>query len=163
MMSPTITDIDNDFDVDIVYCGWDKLVHVWDMPFEYNPFHVPWPTFGGNAKRDGVVFSLAASPVETQDDIPAAGFTVGAAFPNPFNPSISARLYIPQSSDLELTVFDVQGRKIKSLHAGAISSGWHTVVWDGRDDSGRGQASGMYFLRALNLGEVIVQKMTLVK
>jgi Na+-transporting methylmalonyl-CoA/oxaloacetate decarboxylase beta subunit len=106
---------------------------------------------------------LAFSAVEDPTDVPAAEFTVNAVYPNPFNPSTSVRMYIPQSSDLELAVYDVQGRKVRSLHTGGISSGWHTMVWDGRDDAGRGQASGMYFLRALSAGDVSVQKMTLVK
>ena len=62
MPSPVITDLDSDFDVDIVYGGWDFLIHVWDMPFAYNRFSVPWPTFGGNAKRDGVIPSMTAIP-----------------------------------------------------------------------------------------------------
>jgi len=163
MPSVVIRDIDNDQDVDIVYGGWDFLIHVWDMPFVYNWKSVPWATFGGNPKRDGVVHPLAVVPVEDQGDIPAAGFTVDAVYPNPFNPSTAVRMYIPLASDLDLAVYDVQGRKIRSLHNGGISAGWHTLVWDGRDDAGRGQASGMYFMRAMNAGEVTVQKMTLVK
>ena len=56
MPSVVITDIDDDLDVDIVYGGWDFQIYVWDMPFAYNRLDVPWPTFGGNMKRDGVVF-----------------------------------------------------------------------------------------------------------
>ncbi|MCK9996953.1 MAG: T9SS type A sorting domain-containing protein [Candidatus Krumholzibacteria bacterium] len=163
MPSAVITDIDFDSDVDIVYGGWDFKIHVWDMPFAYDRQSNTWPTFGGNMKRDGVVFPLAMSPVEDPTDIPAANFTVNSVYPNPFNPSTSVRLYIPQSSDLELAVYDVQGRKVRNLHTGGISAGWHTLVWDGRDDAGHGQASGMYFLRAMNAGDVSVQKMTLVK
>ncbi len=109
------------------------------------------------------MFPIYLVPVEGNDDIPAAGFTVNSVYPNPFNPSTTVRLYIPQSSDLDLVVYDVQGRKIRKLHTGGISAGWHTLVWDGRDDTGRSQASGMYFLRAVNAGDVSVQKMTLVK
>ena len=96
-------------------------------------------------------------------DLPPANLTVDAVYPNPFNPSTSVKLYIPRDSDLELAVYDVQGRRIRRLHSGGISSGWHTMVWDGRDDSGRGSSSGMYFLRAMNESDVTVQKMTLVK
>ncbi len=163
MPSALITDIDFDSDVDIVYGGWDFQIHVWDMPFAYDRQSNTWPTYGGNMKRDGVVFPLAMSSVEDPTDVPAANFTVNAVYPNPFNPSTSVRLYIPQSSDLELAVYDVQGRKVRNLHTGGISAGWHTLVWDGRDDAGRGQASGMYFLRAMSAGDVSVQKMTLVK
>ena len=62
-----------------------------------------------------------------------------------------------------MAVYDVMGRKVRTLHTGAISSGWHTLVWDGKDDTGRGQSSGMYFLRGENAGEISVQKVTLVK
>ena len=62
MTSPTITDIDNDSDVDIVYGGWDFLLHVWDMPFAYNGNTVSWPTHDGNAKRDGVVTAPTVIP-----------------------------------------------------------------------------------------------------
>jgi hypothetical protein len=163
MPSVVITDIDRDSDVDLVYGGWDFLIHVWDMPFAYDRAMVPWPTFGGNMRRDGVVYPLAASAVDDPEDIPEAGFTVHAVYPNPFNPSTSVRLYIPHASNLDLAVYDVQGRKVRSLHTGGISSGWHTLVWDGRSDAGRSQASGMYFMRAVNGGVTTVQKMTLVK
>ena len=163
MPSAVITDVDADSDVDIVFGGWDFLIHVWDMPFAYDRHDVPWPTFGGNTRRDGVLFPTYLVPVEDRDEIPAAGFTVNSVYPNPFNPSTTVRLYIPQSSDLDLTVYDVQGRKIRKLHTGGISAGWHTLVWDGRDDGGRSQASGMYFLKATNAGKATVQKMTLVK
>jgi hypothetical protein len=163
MATPTIADLNDDADVDIVYAGWDFLVHVWDMPYVYSREHTPWPTHGGNTKRDGVVFPLALTPVEDSGDIPAAGFTIEAAYPNPFNPSISVRLYIPQSSDLELAVYDLKGRKIRNLHAGAIVSGWHTLIWDGKDNAGHGQSSGLYFMRGVYAEEVSVQKVMLVK
>ena len=163
MPSVLITDLDRDSDVDIVYGGWDSQIFVWDMPFAYQRANVPWPTYGGNVQRDGVVYPLAVSSVEDPEDIPVAGFTVGAVYPNPFNPSTSVRLYIPHASDLDLAVYDVQGRKVRRLYVGGISAGWHTLVWDGRNDTGRYQASGVYFMRAVNAGDVTVQKMTLVK
>lgn len=166
MPAPVICDLDHDFDVDIVYGGWGRVVHVWDMPFAYDRRNVPWPTFHGNMRRDGVFFPLELVGVEEgTEELPSA-FTVGSPYPNPFNPSTSIRLYIPGSGDsanLELAVYDLQGRKIRVLHQGAISTGWHTLVWDGRDDKGQGQASGMYFMRAQNAGQSTIKKMTLVK
>ena len=163
MPSVTIADIDNDWDVDIIYGGWDFKAHVWDMPFAYDRHNVPWPTFAGNNRRDGVFFPLAMVGVEDPDILPAAGFTVMKPYPNPFNPSTSVRLYVPAGGDLELAVYDVSGRKVRALHTGGIGAGWHTLVWDGRDDAGRGQASGVYFMRAASRGQSSIQKMTLVK
>jgi hypothetical protein len=162
--SATITDIDFDNDVDIVYGGWDSLVHVWDMPFAYHKLINTWPTFGGNTKRDGVVFPFAFTPVEESGDVPFADqLTIGSAYPNPFNPSITIRLYLPEQRELDLGIYDVMGRRVRVLHTGAISSGWHSMVWDGKDDAGRGQASGIYFMRGVSAEDVVVRKMMLVK
>ncbi|MCB1183046.1 VCBS repeat-containing protein [bacterium] len=162
MPSVTVTDIDNDLDVDIVYGGWDFLTHVWDMPFAYDRSNTPWPTFGAGAKRDRVHFPIALVGVE-EDQVPAKGFTFSRPYPNPFNPSTRVRLYIPAGDHLELGVYDVAGRLVRTLHTGSIGAGWHTLVWDGRDDRGRGQASGVYFMRARSGDKSAIQKMTLVK
>jgi hypothetical protein len=163
MPSVSIVDIDHDWDVDIVYGGWDFKTHVWDMPFAYDRHAVPWPTFCGNFKRDGVFFPLALVGVPEGDTVPAAGFTVLDPYPNPFNPSTSVRMYIPAGGELDLAVYDLAGRRVRSLHTGSIGGGWHTLVWDGRDDAGRGQSSGLYFMRAVNGGRSTIRKMTLVK
>ncbi|MCP4293443.1 MAG: hypothetical protein GY780_16575 [bacterium] len=166
MPSPVICDVDNDRDVDIVYGGWDRAVHVWDMPFAYDRNNVPWPTFHGNMKRDGVFGALHLVGVDNDGELPAAAFQVDAPYPNPFNPSTSIRLHVPVidgSSNLELVVYDLQGRKVRTLHNGPISSGWHTLVWDGRDNGGRTQSSGMYFMRARSGAVASIHKMTLVK
>ncbi len=166
MPSPVICDLDRDLDVDIVYGGWDRLVHVWDMPFAYDQRHMPWPTFHGNMKRDGFIPPQHLVSVDENNHLPAAVFQVDAPYPNPFNPSTSVRLHVPLvngSSSLELDVYDLQGRKIRTLHNGAISSGWHTLVWDGRDNTGRAQSSGLYFMRARSGQQSSIHKMTLVK
>ena len=167
MPAPVITDLDHDMDVDIIMGGWDRKVHVWDMPFAYDRHNVPWPTFRGNMRRDGVFFPLELVDVEDggQDVLPTA-LQVGAPYPNPFNPSTKVRLYVPgegTSSELELGVYDLHGRLVRTLHQGPIATGWHTMVWDGRDNSGKGQASGLYFMRARSAGKVQIKKMTLVK
>ncbi|PID80303.1 hypothetical protein CSB20_07825 [bacterium DOLZORAL124_64_63] len=166
MPAPIICDLDLDLDVDIVMGGWDRLVHVWDMPYAFDRRYVSWGTFAGNMKRDGVYTSHWLVGVESDQDVPAAGLVLGDPYPNPFNPSTSVRLHVPAGrggGTLELVVYDLQGRKVRTLHSGKISSGWHTMVWDGRDDGGRGQSSGMYFMRAVSGSQESIHKMTLVK
>jgi hypothetical protein len=64
---PVITDFDFDGDVDVVYAGFDRLVHVWDMPFPYNEALVPWPTFQADAQRTGVYSAPVATAVLSAD------------------------------------------------------------------------------------------------
>jgi Peptidase family C25/FG-GAP-like repeat/FlgD Ig-like domain len=166
MPSPVICDLDKDRDVDIVYGGWDRIVHVWDMPFSYDRMHCPWPTFRGGLKRDGVLFPTALVDVQDDGQLPPATFMAEAPYPNPFNPSTSIRLHVPDvngAGTLELVVYDLQGRKVRTLHNGPISSGWHTLVWDGQDNSGRNQSSGLYFMRARSGQHSSLHKMTLIK
>ncbi len=164
--SAVICDFDNDNDVDIIMSGGDRLVHVWDMPFEYNSSNIPWSTFHGNYKRDGVCYGKVLVPVA--EDIPAVNeLVVKAPYPNPFNPSTSITLFVPglpgTNSDVRLKVYDVKGRRVRTLFAGPVSAGWHTWVWDGRDNAGKQQASGIYFLRAASGGKSEVHKMSLIK
>lgn len=160
--SAVITDLDGDWDVDIVFGGRDRVLSVWDMPFAFDPMDLYWPTFHGNMARNGVYVSRDLVDVPG-GDVPAAAFTVRPPFPNPFNPSTSVRLYVPDSSPLEVCVFDLKGRLVQTLHSGRIAAGWHTLVWDGRDVHGRNQASGVYFLKAWTTQGEAVHKMTLVK
>ena len=164
MPSAVITDFDRDGDVDIVYAGWDRLLHVWDMPYTYDRTLMPWPTFQADMQRTGVYFPVELLGVgDGPGDVPAAGFTMNSPFPNPFNPSTSVRLYVPRDGDVRLMVHDVRGRVVRTLHTGRLATGWHTMTWDGRDDGGRLQASGLYFMRAEADQDVSIHKMTLVK
>jgi hypothetical protein len=163
MNGVTITDLDADGDVDIAYAGWDFLCHVWDMPFAYDRNAVPWPTFKGNMRRTGVYYPGQLVGVGEGQAVPAAALQLDRPYPNPFNPSTKFSLYVAARGDLQVDIYDVQGRRVKALHTGPIEAGWHTLVWDGRDDDGRGQASGVYLVRARAAGETSTQKMTLVK
>ncbi|RKZ19217.1 hypothetical protein DRQ50_02555 [bacterium] len=163
MSSATILDLDGDKDVDIMLQAWDRQMHVWDMPFTFDRMLIPWHTFQGNMQRTGVFFPVELIGAGDPGEVPAVNLLVDAPYPNPFNPSTSVRLYVPRDGQLRLDVYDVQGRRVRTLHAGAISQGWHTMTWDGRDETGRTQASGMYFMRAQGDRDVSVQKMTLLK
>ncbi len=163
MPGVTITDLDEDGDVDLVYAGWDFLCHVWDMPFAYDRQSVPWPTYKGNMQRTGVYFPVELVGVEDGPALPKAALQLDRPYPNPFNPSTKFSLYVAARGELVVDIYDVQGRRVRALHAGPIDAGWHTLVWDGRDDAGRGQASGVYLVRAQAAGHEGLQKMTLVK
>jgi hypothetical protein len=68
-------------------------------------------------------------------------------YPNPFNPSTTIRFDVPEASDVRLAVYDVMGRKVKTLLAGNVEAGSHEVTWDGTDAAGGAVASGIYLYR----------------
>lgn len=92
---------------------------------------------------EGYVESGASTP---EDEILALALSPGA--PNPFTDRTLLRLALPQAADVELVVYDVAGRTVRTLAAGPLPAGEHEVIWDGRDDLGEDAASGIYFCRA---------------
>jgi flagellar hook assembly protein FlgD len=82
--------------------------------------------------------------------------------PNPFNPSTQI-VYTVRAAGLrvDLDVFDVRGRLVRTLVDGRPSSGRVVVVWDGRDDDGREAPSGVYFYRLTAGRTTVTRRMTL--
>ncbi len=89
-------------------------------------------------------------------------FAVGIA-PNPFNPRTEIRFSLGREQGVEVVLFDVAGRQVRTLHQGSLPSGDHKLPWDGSDDRGRRLASGTYFARVATATSSSVQKMLLVK
>ena len=66
-------------------------------------------------------------------------------YPNPFNPSTTISYYLPQTSAIEIDIFDLLGNKIKSFSSSAQSAGKQGIVWDGTNNNNEQVSSGIYF------------------
>ena len=78
-------------------------------------------------------------------------------YPNPFNPVTEIRYQIPAigdqiTSNVNLSLYNVLGKMVRTLVDGKQSPGYYKVIWDGRDKNGNPVASGIYFCR-LKVGE----------
>lgn len=71
-----------------------------------------------------------------------------AAHPNPFNPRTELVFTLPVAGHLQVEIFDLAGRRLVALAAGAMPAGAQRLAWDGRDDAGRTLPSGVYLARA---------------
>ena len=65
-------------------------------------------------------------------------------YPNPFNPSTIIPIAVPVAQAVRLDIYNVLGQRIRTLMAGQAEPGFHTIVWNGRDDAGRAAAAGLY-------------------
>ncbi len=72
-------------------------------------------------------------------------FAMSVGYPNPFNPSTNFRVTLPTRANVEVTVYDILGREIKTLKKGDYAAGSYSVTWDGRNDAGMTVSSGVYF------------------
>lgn len=84
-------------------------------------------------------------------------------YPNPFNPATILRCAVPQAGQMDLCLYDVLGRRVRTLVAGQVEPGVYLVQWDGTDAQGRPVTSGVY-LGVLRSGGVRrVQRLVLVR
>ena len=72
---------------------------------------------------------------------------ITAVAPNPFSPFTSVKFDIKRNSQVDVTVYDTTGRLVRRLESGIRPAGRYETRWNGRDDSGRSVASGVYFIR----------------
>ncbi len=68
-------------------------------------------------------------------------------YPNPFNPSTTISYASPYQSSVELIIYDIMGREVKSFNVSSQSAGYNRLVWNGRNESGNPITSGVYFYR----------------
>ena len=83
--------------------------------------------------------------------------------PNPFNPQTTIAFSITSPVYLELAIFDVRGKRVRTLVSEMRTPGVYSEVWDGRDDAGGRAASGVYLYRLVNGNDHQTAKMLLVK
>jgi hypothetical protein len=97
------------------------------------------------------------------DDLPAIAFALRQNYPNPFNPSTTIEYSLAKTGPVDIAIFDVNGRKVRTLAGGIERQGTHKAVWNGKNDRGMPVASGVYFYR-LTAGEFTqIRKMILLR
>jgi len=83
-------------------------------------------------------------------------WTLSQNYPNPFNPSTTIAIDIPGVSGVKqhvvVTVYDIRGRRVKTLIDSELEPGTHKIHWNGRNDRGESVSSGIY-LYTLKAGE----------
>ena len=96
----------------------------------------------GVVDGDGEVFSPIAK-------VSLAGVSValGQNSPNPFNPSTTISFTLPAREQVTVSIYDANGRLVRTLLNDSRDYGTHSVTWDGRDDAGTTVGSGVYFYR----------------
>lgn len=74
-------------------------------------------------------------------------FILSQNYPNPFNPSTIIPFTLSTGGDVSLSVYNIQGQKVRALADGYESAGNHFVKWNGEDDRGRKVSAGVYLYR----------------
>ena len=80
------------------------------------------------------------------------------AFPNPFNPITTLNFAIPVEAEVNLSIYNLQGKEVSTLINGKMEAGYHTVIWNAEQHS-----SGVYFVKMMTSEFTKTQKLMLVK
>jgi hypothetical protein len=90
-------------------------------------------------------------------------FDLGQNFPNPFNPTTTISFSMPEAGDVSLKIYNIRGQLVRTLVNKRTPAGYHEVTWDGRDQSDRAAASGVFFYRLETQDFSKTRKMMLIK
>ena len=111
-----------------------------------SPFASLFDLFGG-----GKLVALPDSPQLAQNA------------PNPFNSQTVLSYFLHAPGPARLEVFTLTGQRVAILHQGPQQAGYHRLRWNGRDDTGRPVASGMYLYRLVTVEGVLTRKLILLR
>lgn len=95
---------------------------------------------------------------ETKINIIPEEYRLGQNYPNPFNPRTSIDFELPRDSDVDLSIFDIRGRKICDLLSGRRLAGRYKIIWDAS-----GLSSGIYVYQLKAGNYIKTRKMLLMK
>ena len=95
------------------------------------------------------VFLLNRDLLAIDGDDPAIprDFALYSNYPNPFNPATTIRFDLPARANVEVTVWNLLGQRVRTLYAGELVAGRHSLAFDGRDELDQALPSGVYFYR----------------
>lgn len=102
-----------------------------------------------------------ATPTAVAGSTPS--LSVGYAMPNPSSGETRMDLQLASAEDVQMDIFDVAGRHVRTLSSGAYSAGPHWISWDGRRDDGQQAPSGVYFFRVRTSHETLTRRIVRVR
>lgn len=76
----------------------------------------------------------------------------------PFRDDLQMALHLPAAGRAQVEIFDVRGRRVRSLLDRSLSRGQHAALWDGRDDRGRSLGAGLYLVRLTTADAVVTRR-----
>jgi outer membrane protein assembly factor BamB/tetratricopeptide (TPR) repeat protein len=90
-------------------------------------------------------------------------YTLMPNYPNPFNSETIIRFGLPGESEVEISIYNILGQRVRILNKGILTTGWHITSWNGTDDFGKSIGSGIYIIIMKSRNFYVTNKMMLLK
>jgi len=112
---------------------------------------------------DNISFYSNSVGIDNRNETFPQGFALEQNFPNPFNPVTTLRYDLPENSYVNVTVYDMLGRQVRTLVNTTQDAGFRSVIWNATNDYGKPVSAGIY-LYQIQAGEFVqTKKMVLLK
>ena len=142
VLATTIESIYNDLEVEVGKTYFYQIT-AWD--------------FSKNQSNASTEVNVSITDVGDMENIPTE-YSLNQNYPNPFNPSTTIKFGIPETTNVQLIIYDMVGNKVAELVNNSLSSGYYTFNWDASN-----HASGIYFCQMTTNKYTSVNKMLLIK
>lgn len=93
-----------------------------------------------------IIATKVINGINIENEIPTS-FELFQNYPNPFNPSTKIKFSVPTQSNIDVTIFDVLGRKINTLVSENMRPGVYSIEWNGLNYQNSSVSSGIYYCR----------------
>jgi len=141
--------VDSNGGLEIVACGKQTHANVMGNGGDYYIMYIPGIVSNEEVDEtpENVVFQTA----------------LRGAYPNPFNPMTRVRFSLDRAQHVKLSVFDLTGKRIAELADGVFPGGEQSILWNGKDSTGRDMPSGNYMVQMETDQQMRSSKMTLLR
>ena len=160
LTTPSVGDLDNDGDYEIII-GTLNTLEVIDIQ-QMRGDQYSWKIYRGNKSRNGY-FDASLGTLESKYNKTPLNFSLSNNYPNPFNPLTSIKYSIPKKVYVNVSIYDILGKKIMTIVDGFETPGNKIIRWNGVNSSGEMVSAGMYFYVFQTDGFKKTRKMVLLK
>ena len=161
--TPALCDCDADGLSEIVVVDYGGTVHMWDYDFPFSPSGpAPWPQFMHDARRTGTNEPSNMVDVGPEvAEVPGA-LELAVPRPNPARDAVRLAFGVPieqNGAAFELAIYDLAGRRVRTIARGPARGGRGEARWDMRDASGGRVPAGVFLARMALGGRTVTRKM----
>lgn len=160
VLQSAITDSNGEYELTGIAAG-DYCVGIAENKCIYKIEPLSQDTSGFNfvLQPDLTMLSVDEIPSPTLPEV----YSLEQYYPNPFNPETRIEFALQCASFVTIDVYNIVGKRVRNLVSERLSGGRKVVTWNGRDDNGQRDSSGVYFYRIITEDFTEAKKMVLLK
>ncbi|MEA1987134.1 MAG: GLUG motif-containing protein [Candidatus Marinimicrobia bacterium] len=113
--------------------------------------------------RDSAIVKVIRSQVGVIDNTIPKEFSLNQNYPNPFNPSTTIEFAIPKMTDVNITIYNILGQRIKTINMREKQAGIYKIIWNGENEFGQVVSTGIYFYKIIAGKNSDIKKMVFMK